>query len=992
MVVTLAVLAAPPSRADQIFLAGGAVDMSAEPFFDSDFQRNEFANSFDRDLGTQSFLTRSGPGAEPRIVAYSFASGLQSFNRIRINEVAGNDNNGPVLLTVYYYDGDSEAAFIDREYKPVTGLELVEVDDEDEIPEGEVFGENEFERFDVENDGYFSLQFDEVQASGFAIEFDTAGGNTHYHVREIEAHFGPTAPVVFGQIAIDDGALDLSADPAFDDNGFERDEFDNSFDGNVETRSFLTKSGPGPGPRIAVYKFQDGLRPFNRIRINEVANNDGNGPVTLDLLYYDGDPGVPFLERSYKPVTGLALVQADEGDGLPAGTVSGNTFARQDVSHDGYFSLQFTEVPASGFAMVFDTAGGNTHYHVREIEAHLGERVQPVAPGQITLDDGAVDMSADPFFDSDIQRNEFANSFDRDLRTQSFLTRSGPGPDPRIVAYNFESGLQPFNRIRINEVSNNDTNGPVTLTVYYYDGDSGTDFLDRSYKPVTGLVVVEVDDGDAIPGGEVTDNTFRHFDVSNDGYYSLQFDEVQASGFALVFDTTGGNTHYHVREIEAHFGTSVTKPNPVTDQKIDIVRGVVTPGPQRDAAGSEFELAFDDDVNTRTFTTNSGTQTAPQKSRLGFEEGSRILTRIRINDIAGNDTNGRMVQITVRVTTGDDPDLNARTYTDVTNLAVNLFEGDADPLPNVVLNGNTIEHLDANHDGFYSIDFDPVPGATGIELEWENEGRFKHWTIREIEAYGKPDLIPVTNTIINIVDGLVDPGPQRDAAGSEFELAYDGDVETRTFTTSSGTQEVPQRSLLALEDGIHNLSRIRINDVAGNDNNGRMTQITIRVTTDSDDDLAARTYTDVTNLSVQHFEGDADPLPNVNVTGNTIEHLDTRHDGFYSVVFDPVPGATGIEFEWENEGPFKHWTIREIEAYSGAPASFQITELSFNENGKPVITWESRANLNYIVELSLDLIEWFELNDNVPGDAGTTSFTHEGFVDGTAELYYRVQQ
>ena len=46
-------------------------------------------------------------------------------------------------------------------------------------------------------------------------------------------------------------------------------------------------------------------------------------------------------------------------------------------------------------------------------------------------------------------------------------------------------------------------------------------------------------------------------------------------------------------------------------------------------------------------------------------------------------------------------------------------------LDQVVVRGATIEHKDANHDGFYSITFDPVQGATGIEFEWNNEGHYK---------------------------------------------------------------------------------------------------------------------------------------------------------------------------------------------------------------------------------------------------------------------------
>ena len=83
-----------------------------------------------------------------------------------------------------------------------------------------------------------------------------------------------------------------------------------------------------------------------------------------------------------------------------------------------------------------------------------------------------------------------------------------------------------------------------------------------------------------------------------------------------------------------------------------------------------------------------------------------------------------------------------------------------------------------------------------------------------------------------------------------------------TFTTNPGTTTAPQRSILAFEKGaVHNLSHIRINDIAGNDNNGPLQQITVRVTTDIDADLAARSYSDVTNLSIEMFNGDANPLP-----------------------------------------------------------------------------------------------------------------------------------
>ena len=37
----------------------------------------------------------------------------------------------------------------------------------------------------------------------------------------------------------------------------------------------------------------------------------------------------------------------------------------------------------------------------------------------------------------------------------------------------------------------------------------------------------------------------------------------------------------------------------------------------------------------------------------------------------------------------------------------------------------------------------------------------------------EPPPIPPTDVLINIASGTVDPGPDRTAAGSEFELAFD---------------------------------------------------------------------------------------------------------------------------------------------------------------------------------------------------------------------------
>lgn len=244
--------------------------------------------------------------------------------------------------------------------------------------------------------------------------------------------------------------------------------------------------------------------------------------------------------------------------------------------------------------------------------------------------------------------------------------------------------------------------------------------------------------------------------------------------------------------------------------------------------------------------------------------------------------------------------------------------------------GNSRSWMCGKQTGWVMLEFPAVHTIDRLVWSRDREGKFTdrlalEYVIEVADDLGVWKVVADSTdrrSLIKIVNGIVRPGPERQGT-TGFKNAYDGDVGTMTFTTNPGTTTAPQRSLLAFEKGVHNLSHIRINDIAGNDKNGRLQQITVRVTTDTDADLAARTYSDVKNLSIEMFSGDANPLPKVKIKGNTIEHLDTAHDGFYSIVFDPVPGATGIELEWKNEGNFKHWTLREIEACSGAPNKTQ---------------------------------------------------------------------
>jgi hypothetical protein len=54
------------------------------------------------------------------------------------------------------------------------------------------------------------------------------------------------------------------------------------------------------------------------------------------------------------------------------------------------------------------------------------------------------------------------------------------------------------------------------------------------------------------------------------------------------------------------------------------------------------------------------------------------------------------------------------------------------------------------------------------------------------------------------------------------------------------------------------------------------------------------------------------------------------------------------------------------------------------------LTWTSRGGEVFSVETSFDLGTWLELDDGIPGEIDTTSFTETGIPAGTSRRYYRV--
>ncbi len=67
----------------------------------------------------------------------------------------------------------------------------------------------------------------------------------------------------------------------------------------------------------------------------------------------------------------------------------------------------------------------------------------------------------------------------------------------------------------------------------------------------------------------------------------------------------------------------------------------------------------------------------------------------------------------------------------------------------------------------------------------------------------------------------------------------------------------------------------------------------------------------------------------------------------------------------------------------------RIIDIRF-DGSEAVITWTSQVGLAYALDWSSDLIQWFNIDDFIPGREGTTSFTDETILPGTRNRYYRV--
>ena len=68
----------------------------------------------------------------------------------------------------------------------------------------------------------------------------------------------------------------------------------------------------------------------------------------------------------------------------------------------------------------------------------------------------------------------------------------------------------------------------------------------------------------------------------------------------------------------------------------------------------------------------------------------------------------------------------------------------------------------------------------------------------------------------------------------------------------------------------------------------------------------------------------------------------------------------------------------------------QIESITGPDSDKFLITWSSITGKTYVVEKSVDLIDWTELGNVIAGEGDKTTFSDSN-IDGSDNIFYRIK-
>lgn len=512
--------------------------------------RGDQNNAIDNSLTTIGHLTPPFT-TKPHIVAYDF--GVQKkVNRIRVAKVAdtqGGGGGGPEKMDLEILYTTDTGSLNTRNYRRVTGLQSGDLGKE-RIKADKVFldGIIDNDIHDFGADGFYSLSFNEVEASAVAIRFalDPSHENraVHYGTYDFEAFWTPqggeyiptSRPVTF---RVSNRQINNRGDEHL------------AVDGDTNTSSYLTPPGT-EGAHIVAFDFNGQLRNFNRLRIAKDANTSGEGgDDSMDLkVLFTTDSG-PLENRTYHAVSQMisgfqVSEKINAGRVSPDGTIEDD---RHDYHDDGFYSLSFPTIQATAVAIQFTRDAKDptpfNHYLMREIQV-LREEDQI---DQLNITSNSVFHSETKIVS---ERPDNQKSIDGALNTFSLLTAPGT-KGPHQVVFNLSTGGDFINRIRVAKAGDSDGDSNIEkMNLEILCTTEPGPLQNRNYLPVSNLrngyfgieeiVATKVHSNGKIEGDQ--------HDFGRDGFYSLTFDKVKATAIAIKFQSedSRADTQYQVFE------------------------------------------------------------------------------------------------------------------------------------------------------------------------------------------------------------------------------------------------------------------------------------------------------------------------------------------------------------------------------------------------------------------------------------------------------------
>ncbi|HET9225375.1 MAG TPA: hypothetical protein VFR31_01795 [Thermoanaerobaculia bacterium] len=272
--------------------------------------------------------------------------------------------------------------------------------------------------------------------------------------------------------------------------------------------------------------------------------------------------------------------------------------------------------------------------------------------------------------------------------------------------------------------------------VIEYTADTTSPLSARSWRRVSGLQngfngqeVMRADSVNA--DGSVTGD--RHDSVSTQGWASLSFNAVEATGLRIGFSSPG-LVHYRVGEFQAHFDAGGFAPPPPADLPLSLHQAEAFPNGRY--SNDLPPNAIDGNPATFTWTTQAYNTVSPSYLAVGFARTS--VSRIRLWKTPEGGGGENYKNLVIEYTADTSGPLSARNWTRVSGLR-NGFNGQemmqADSI-NAYGYVTNDRHDSVSSQKWASLTFDPVE-ATGLRIGFSSPG-LVHYRVGELQVFAVP--------------------------------------------------------------------------------------------------------------------------------------------------------------------------------------------------------------------------------------------------------------